>query len=125
MRTVGDAEELERTVGDAVAAQDHHPGVGPQEQAGPKRDHNHEYQGGPAPTTLEGNEVRQGVAQSQAQEGVDERYDERADDDLQVQRVEDLEVVARVEAERYPTVDAAGPERVRQDKEQRHQEEEP
>ena len=53
------------------------------------------------------------------------RYDEGADDDLQVQRVEDPEVVARVEAERDAAVDPAGPEGVRQDKQQRNEEKEP
>ncbi len=44
---------------------------------------------------------------------------------LQVERVEDHEVVARVEAERDAAVDPARPERVRHNKEQRHEEEEP
>src|SRR5215211_591315 len=124
-RVVRDVQELQHAVGDTVPAKNDDPSVGSQEQAGPERDHDQEYQGVLPPASLESDEVRQGVAQDQAQEGIDERYDERADNDLQVQRIEDLEVVARVEAERYPTVDAAGPERVRQDKEQRHQEEEP
>src|SRR5215211_3230192 len=113
--TVGDAEELERTVGDAIAAQDHHPGVGPQEQTGPERNHDEQDERGLVPAALEGDEVSKRVADQKAEERIQERDDERADYDLEVKRVEDFEVVSRIEPERYAAVDAALPERVGQD----------
>src|SRR5215203_2921371 len=113
--TVGDAEELERTVGDAIAAQDHHPSVGPQEQTGPERNHDEQDERGLVPAALEGDEVSKRVADQKAEERIQERDDERADYDLKVKRVEDFEVVSRIEPERYAAVDAALPERVGQD----------
>jgi hypothetical protein len=92
------AEELQRLVGDAVAAEDHDPGVGPDEQARPERDHDEEDQGVAPPPPLEDYKVRQRIPEQEAQQRRQRRYPERADDDLQVQRVEDQQVVAGVEA---------------------------
>ena len=54
---------------------------------------------------------------------VRKRDDEGAAHDLQVQRVKDLEVVARIEAERYAAVDPARPEGEDQDQQQAPEEE--
>ena len=97
-RLAGDAEGLEDGVRDPVVTQDDHPGVGPDEVAGPEGQHHQDQQERLVAAAVARDPIGDGVADGQAQDGRQRRIPEGIPDRRQEDRIERLDVVVDAQA---------------------------